>query len=63
MESYTELTEKPINLSVKLAPLPDVALEMPDITPVEGIGPITDVQPDDYNLAMNNLVAKYKKIK
>ena len=31
------------------------------MTPVEVIHEITDVNPDDYNEAVNNLVEKYTK--
>ncbi|MEO7048835.1 MAG: hypothetical protein ABI091_26270 [Ferruginibacter sp.] len=58
---YTAVTENPKELPAELPVLPDVIPDIPVITPAEVIEPLTDIKPDDYSEAMNNLVAKYTK--
>jgi hypothetical protein len=48
-------------IPVKVTPIKLLEPEIPDLKPVEVIEPITYVQKDDYNEAMNSLVAKYSK--
>ena len=62
-ETYIAPPEIPLELPEKVAVLPTVQPEIPDMTHVKVIRPITDAKPDDYNEAINSLVAKYKKNK
>ena len=48
-------------LQEQVAALPTVETEIPDMTSAEVIHQITDLKLDDYNEAVNNLVAKYTK--
>ncbi|CAN5639904.1 hypothetical protein BH11BAC3_BH11BAC3_24180 [soil metagenome] len=61
IEPHPTSPENPINLPVEVPAMPKVIIEIPDITPEEVIDPIIDLQPDNYNEAVDNLVAKYSK--
>jgi len=56
-----EVIEIQPEIPVKAAPITLLEPEMPNLTTVEVIDPITYEQKDDYNEAMNSLVAKYSK--
>ena len=58
-ETPTAPPEIPPELPEKVVPLPNIQPEIPDLTPAEVNRPITDTNPEDYNDAVNNLVAKY----
>jgi hypothetical protein len=58
---YTAVTEDPKELPVELPVLPDPIPDIPVITPAEVISPISDIEPDEYSDAINNLLAKYTK--
>ncbi|MEO5943271.1 MAG: hypothetical protein ABIP30_17110 [Ferruginibacter sp.] len=58
---YTAVTENPKELPAELPVLPDAIPDINVITPAEVVEPITDIEPDTYNEAINNLVAKYTK--
>jgi hypothetical protein len=58
---YTAVPENPKEIPVKLPVLPNPTADIPVITPGEVIEPITNIEPDDYSDAINDLVAKYTK--